>query len=165
MRTGKETFWQRKEKRKQLKTWVWGPRRYPSIIPTKSHTCYWFPVKNSSDAIERGYKKSEGSRLSLKLSGHRCPAPRGRCARFHGALANVDARSSHSWSPPTTPSLSKAPWLCGRRWHALNTSTFGAPGSAAFARQLCSTAFLYRWKTHTHKGAKSPRTFKIYQLS
>lgn len=33
------------------------------------------------------------------------------CARFHGARANVDGRSSQWWSAPATPTLSKAP--CG----------------------------------------------------
>lgn len=96
---GERSILAKKGKRKQLKTGVWGPRRYPSIIPTKSHTCYWFPVENSSDAMERGYKNKRRIPTELKVI---------RSWLSGGALASMAhwrmwMRSSQWWSPPTTP--------------------------------------------------------------
>lgn len=77
---------------KQLKTGVWGRVGTPTPSAER-HTCYGFPVENSSDAIEVGLKK-EGSLQRVKLSGHCCPARCRRCARVHGARENVDGSSS-----------------------------------------------------------------------
>lgn len=53
----------KKGKRKQFKTWVWGG----PLSSQQEHTCYWFPVKNSSDAIKRGYKKKRRIPTEFKV--------------------------------------------------------------------------------------------------
>lgn len=74
-----------------------------------------------------------------------------RCARFHGALANVDEKLSvmePSNHPPPSPKL---------RGSVGSGDTRGT--RPLLVRQLRSTAFFYRWKTQPNKGAKSPWTF------